>query len=64
MLEKERERGKKIAHLSSEEKNELVAQLMFGQHWREAREALIMLLASWGIGVSIPPDTQGGEPHE
>lgn len=64
MLENEKERGRKIAHLSPVEKDKLVAQLMFGEHWQKAREALIMLLQSWGIDASSIPDTQGGDTHE
>ncbi len=64
MLEHEKERGRRIAHLSLEEKNKLIAQLMFGQHWQEARDALIMLLQSWGVDVSGNPDAQRGNSHE
>lgn len=64
MLENEKERGKEIANLPPLEKNNLVARLMFGQHWQKAREALIMLMEAWGIAASSIPDTQGGDTYE
>jgi hypothetical protein len=52
MLEREREKGIKLARLSRVEKDEMVAQLMFGRHWKSAREAMHMLMQTWGLSPS------------
>ena len=49
MLEEEKERGRKLARLSNEEKDELIAKLMFGEDWKKAREAVLLLMETWGI---------------
>jgi hypothetical protein len=49
MLEEEKERGRKLAHLSTEKKDELIAKLMFGEDWKKAREAMLLLMETWGI---------------
>ncbi len=49
MLEDEKVRGRKLAHLSTEEKDELIAKLMFGEDWKKAREAMQLLMETWGI---------------
>lgn len=49
MLEMEKERGKKLAHLSTKEKDELIAKLMFGEDWKKARQAMLLLMETWGI---------------
>jgi hypothetical protein len=49
MLEKEKERGRKLAHLSDQEKGELIAKLMFGEDWKKARQAMFLLMETWGI---------------
>ena len=56
MYEEEKERGKKLAQLTAEERKELIAQVMFGKHWREARSAMLTLMEAWGI--SEPPPTK------
>ena len=49
MLENEKERGRKLAHLSTEGKDELIAKLMFGKDWRKAHQAMLLLMETWGI---------------
>lgn len=49
MLENEKERGRSLAHLSTEEKDELIAKLMFGEDWKKARQAMLLLMETWGI---------------
>jgi hypothetical protein len=56
VLEDEKERGRKLAHLSPEEKDKLIAKLMFGEDWSKAREAMQLLMETWGIA--------GREDHE
>jgi hypothetical protein len=61
MLEHEKERGKRLANLSRQEKDDLVAQLMFGQQWQRAREAMQMLMHIWGISAASVPEAEGSE---
>ena len=49
MLEEEKERGRRLARLSNEEKDKLIAKLMFGKDWKKACEAMLLLMESWGI---------------
>lgn len=49
MLENEKERGRKLAHLSTEDKDKLIAKLMFGEDWKKARQAMLLLMETWGI---------------
>ncbi len=56
MLENEKERGRKLAHLSTDKRDELIAKLMFGQDWKKARRAMLLLMETWGIA--------GHEDHE
>lgn len=49
MLENEKERGRNLAHLSTEKKDELIAKLMFGEDWKKARQAMLLLMETWGI---------------
>lgn len=49
MLENEKERGRNLAHLSTEEKDEFIAKLMFGEDWKKARQAMLLLMETWGI---------------
>jgi hypothetical protein len=49
VLENEKERGRSLAHLSTEEKDELIAKLMFGEDWKKARQAMLLLMETWGI---------------
>jgi len=51
MIETERKRGERLANLTVVEKKELVAKLMFGQQYQEARLALLQLMDAWGIGT-------------
>ena len=64
MFEQEKERGRKRANLSPAEKNDLVARLMFGEHWQKAAEVLLMLMEIWGIDPARIAHAQGGEGHE
>lgn len=57
MFENEKERGRKIARLPVLEKKRLIAQLMFGERWQEAREALFTLMESWGVDEPILHET-------
>lgn len=49
VIEKEKERGRRLAHLSSSEQDELIAKMMFGEDWKKAREAMLLLMETWGI---------------
>jgi len=49
VLENEKDRGRSLAHLSTEEKDELIAKLMFGEDWKKARQAMLLLMETWGI---------------
>jgi hypothetical protein len=49
VLDEEKERGRKLAHLSDGEKDELIAKLMFGDGWEKARDAVLLLMETWGL---------------
>jgi len=49
VLENEKERGRNLAHLSTEEQDALIAKLMFGEDWKKARQAMLLLMETWGI---------------
>lgn len=64
MFEQERERGVRLARLSRKEKDELVAKLMFGRHWDKAKDAMVMLMHTWGIGKAGAAVVRGANEHE
>ena len=49
MLENEKERGRNLAHLSTDERDVLIAKLMFGEDWKKAHQAMLLLMETWGI---------------
>ncbi|MGD8794668.1 MAG: hypothetical protein PVF47_19115 [Anaerolineae bacterium] len=64
MIEKEKERGRAIAHMPPPERNELLARMMFGEDWPQAQMAIFMLMGAWGIAPGPPPGAgPGGPPH-
>ena len=64
MFEEEKERGKALAKLPQSEKNDIIARLMFGEHWQRAVEALLMLMETWGIDPAKIAEAQKGGDHE
>jgi hypothetical protein len=64
MFEQERERGIGLARLPRGQRDEMVARLMFGRHWKEARTALLMLMGAWGLGAANSSETGGVGDHE
>jgi hypothetical protein len=58
MLEEEKERGKRIAGCSPRDRNALLARLIFGEDWGRARDAMALLMESWGIAQTLA-DTKG-----
>lgn len=58
MLEKEKERGQKLAHLSDQERDELIARLIFGEDWKKAHEAMLLLMETWGIAEAAISESE------
>jgi hypothetical protein len=64
MLDQEKERGRAIGRMPPQERNNLVARMMFGQAWEHAQMAIFMLMGAWGVAPQGPPPGHGGPPPE
>jgi hypothetical protein len=63
MFEQEKERGQRLGTLSRTDREDLVAQLMFGRRWQQARAGLIMLLQTWGVRLPELHEPDGTPDH-
>jgi hypothetical protein len=59
VLEKEKEKGRSLAHLPPPERNKLVARMMFGETAEQAQQGMFMLMGMWGVAPGPPPGAEG-----
>jgi hypothetical protein len=63
VVEKDKERGRAVAHMPPPERNALVARMMFGENWQQAQGAMFMLMGAWGVAPGPPPGAGGPGPE-